>query len=171
MLRRVLLLVGCSALVAGSVFAAHHMAGEDQMAGMHQPAAEGAAVLEYITKTENYQEWPLWPGKGELYQGQHPHGAFLTTYVSPGALKAIDSKAGTIPAGEFVIKENYSPEKKLAAITVMYKKSGYDPAGGDWFWLKFKPDGTIEKEGKVGGCIGCHAAVKPNDWLFTGPVK
>jgi hypothetical protein len=33
------------------------------------------------------------------------------------------------------------------------------------------PDGTILKEGKVGGCINCHTGVKANDWLFTGPIK
>jgi hypothetical protein len=53
----------------------------------------------------------------------------------------------------------------------MYRQAGYNADGGDWFWLKYKPDGAILAEGKVGGCIGCHAAVQMNDWLFTGPVK
>ncbi len=48
---------------------------------------------------------------------------------------------------------------------VMYKKKGFNPDGDDWFWLKY---GT---NGKVGGCVNCHASVKENDWLFTGAVK
>ena len=33
-------------------------------------------------------------------------------------------------------------------------------------------DGSeISLAGKVPGCIGCHSAVKVNDFLFTGPIK
>lgn len=141
-----------------------------QVAKAKAPEANGQAVIDYLNQ-QNYQGWQLWPGKSELYAGTQPHGAFLTTYVSPGAYKAIEGKQGAIPSGEFVVKENYSPEKKLAAVTVMYKQAGYNPAGGDWFWLKYAPDGTIQKEGRVGGCIGCHTAVQANDWLFIGSVK
>lgn len=139
--------------------------------GVYCPAPDGKAVIDYITKDNPYQQWDLWPGKDKLYKGQHPHGAFLTTYVSPLALGAIEAKGGTMLDTSFVVKENYTPEKTLAAITVMYKKEGYNPEGGDWFWLKFTPDGSIEAEGKVAGCIGCHKSVEGNDWLFTGPIK
>lgn len=140
------------------------------LASAKLPAADGKEVVAYLNQV-NYLGWQLWPGKAKLYEGRHPHGAFLTTYVSKGAYQAIVGKAGIIPAGEFVVKENYTPEKQLDAITVMYRQTGYNADGGDWFWLKYKPDGTVLAEGKVGGCIGCHAAVKTNDWLFTGPVK
>ena len=63
------------------------------------------------------------------------------------------------------------PDKILGAVTVMYRVKGYDPEAGDWFWAKYKADGSIEKEGKVAGCIGCHTASIGNDWIFTGPVK
>ena len=134
------------------------------------PTATGQDVINYLSEV-NYQGWQLWPGKTKFYEGRHPHGSLLTTYVSKGAYQAIEGKAGSIPSGDFVVKENYTAEKKLAAVTVMYKQAGYNAEGGDWFWLKYAPDGTIQKEGKVGGCIGCHAAVKSNDWLFIGPVK
>ena len=134
------------------------------------PAATGQDVINYLSEV-NYQGWQLWPGKTKFYEGRHPHGSLLTTYVSKGAYQAIEGKAGSIPSGDFVVKENYTAEKKLVAVTVMYKQAGYNAEGGDWFWLKYAPDGTIQKEGKVGGCIGCHAAVKSNDWLFIGPVK
>jgi len=135
------------------------------------PAPDGAEVWEFVSKTNPYSGWPLWPGKGELYKGQHPHGAFLTTYVSPEAKKVVSRRKGEFGVGDFVIKENYSPEKKLAAVTVMYKVNGYNPEAGNWFWAKYGADGSIQKEGKVDGCINCHRDKKDNDWVFTGSIK
>jgi hypothetical protein len=135
------------------------------------PEAEGKAVYDYITKTNPYQQWDLWPGKEKFYKGQHPHGALLTTYVSGKAKAAITSKTGQFPYGSLIVKENYMPDKKLGAVTVMYRVKGYDPEAGDWFWAKYKADGSIEKEGQVAGCIGCHTAAIQNDWVFTSPVK
>lgn len=141
--------------------------------GMDFPAADGKEIYDYITKANPYQNWALFPGKGKLYKGAHPHGAFLTTYVSPNALEAIQNRSGLLPDNSFIIKENYRPDKTLAAVTVMYRVKGYDAEAGDWFWAKYTADGQIEieKEGKVSGCINCHAAVINNDWVFTGPVK
>jgi len=135
------------------------------------PPAEGPAVYDYITKTSAYQGWALFPGKGKLYKGKHPHGALLTTYVNDVALNGIKNKVGTLKDGAIIVKENYMPDKTLGAVTVMYRVKGYDPEAGDWFWAKYKADGSIAKEGKVAGCIGCHTAVIGNDWIFTGPVK
>ncbi len=135
------------------------------------PKADGDAVYAFITKTSPYQQWAFFPGTGELYKGKHPHGALLTTYVNDRALTGIQGKAGSLQEGSIIVKENYMPDKKLGAVTVMYRVAGYDPEAGDWFWAKYKADGSIEKAGKVTGCIGCHAAVINNDWIFTGPVK
>jgi hypothetical protein len=135
------------------------------------PPAEGKAVYTYVTQTDSYKAWDLWPGKGELYTGKHPHGAFLTTYVSKDALKTITDKSGMFPEGAVIVKENYNKEKKLAAVTVMYRVKGYNPEAGDWFWAKYGADGSIQKEGMVKGCIGCHQTKIENDWVFTGDVK
>ena len=135
------------------------------------PEAKGQAVYDYVTKTNPYQQWSLFPGKGKLYPGKHPHGALLTTYVNDVALAGINDKIGTLADGSIIVKENYMPNKELGAITVMYRVAGYDPNGGDWFWAKYAANGSIAKEGKVNGCINCHAAVINNDWVFTGPVK
>ena len=134
------------------------------------PAADGAKVFDYLKKN-NYQQWPLFPGTTKLYEGQHPHGALLTTYVSKDTLKAINNREGKVPNGGFIVKENYSAEKKLMAVTVMYRVKGYNADAGDWFWGKYAPDGTVLKSGKVGGCIGCHTAAIKNDWVFAGDLK
>ena len=141
------------------------------LAGGGLPEAKGKVVYDYITKTNPYQQWALFPGKGKLYKGKHPHGALLTSYVNDVALAGINDKVGTLANGSIIVKENYMPNKMLGAVTVMYRVGGYDPNGGDWFWAKYKADGAIAKEGKVDGCINCHAAVINNDWIFTGPVK
>jgi hypothetical protein len=135
------------------------------------PEADGSTLIELITVTQDYRQWPMFPGKEALYKGQHPHGAYLTTYVSPAVLAALQSKSGQLPDGSIIVKENYSPEKELAAVTLMYRRTGYNPEGGDWYWLKYAPDKTILAEGRVDGCINCHRGVKNNDWVFTGPVK
>jgi hypothetical protein len=158
-------IVGLAAALAIGSFAAA-LAGGDSL-----PKADGAAVYEYITQTNPYQRWSFFPGTGEFYQGKHPHGALLTTYVNDLALTGIQGKVGTLRDGSIIVKENYLPDKKLGAVTVMYRVAGYDSEAGDWFWAKYKADGSLEKAGKVAGCIGCHAAVINNDWIFTGPVK
>lgn len=135
------------------------------------PAAEGKALYEYITKASPYEKWSMWPGKEKLYPGTEPHGALLTTYVNEAALKGINEQGGKLPDGAIVVKENYMPDKKLAAVTVMYKKAGFNPEAGDFFWLKYTPDGKIEAEGKVEMCIGCHAKAQGGDFLFTNDKK
>jgi hypothetical protein len=139
-------------------------------AKMKAPEADAQQLYDYITKQKTYVKWKLWPGKGKLYKGAEPHGALLTTYVNDTALKSIKAKKG-LKDGSIIVKENYMPDKKLAAVTVMYKVKGYNSEAGDLFWLKYLPDGKIEASGKVGMCIGCHSNVKANDYLFTGKVK
>lgn len=139
--------------------------------GVKRPAAEAQAVWTFITETKPYTKYKMWPGKSALYQGTHPHGAFLTTYVDSKAFKAIQQKKGTMPIGALIVKENYTPEKQLAAITVMYKSKKYDPANSDWFYAKYAPGGKVEASGKVEGCISCHKSKAENDFLFTGPLK
>jgi len=133
--------------------------------------ASGSALWDHMTKSHYTKKWKMWPGKKALYKGTEPHGALLTTYVNDTALKGIKSKKGALPNGSIVAKENYSPDKKLMAITVMYKVKGYNPEAGDWFWVKYSADGKVEGEGKVDMCISCHSKNKGNDYLFTGVLK
>lgn len=70
-----------------------------------------------------------------------------------------------------IVKENYAPNKKLVAISVMYKVKGYNPEGGDWYWAQYDADFNVLSEGKVKGCLDCHSTAKDNDYIFTGDVK
>lgn len=73
--------------------------------------------------------------------------------------------------GAIIVKENYTADKKFVALSVMYNIKGYNPNGGDWFWIKYSPDGKVETVGGVKGCIDCHARKKDNDYTFTGDMK
>jgi hypothetical protein len=135
--------------------------------GAELPAADGTDLMTYITETNPYENWQLFPGTSRLHEGMEPHGAYLTTFVNDKALEAIHSKTPMLPAGSIVVKENYTNDKKLAAVTAIYKISNFDPEVNDWYWLKYTPDGTIAAKGKVDGCISCHVRAKSSDWLFS----
>lgn len=117
------------------------------------------------------------------YTGIHPHGAILDT---------IDSKVSVDGKNNIVmIKNNYGgegiskglvaddPAKYLQAVTVMYKRKGYDPDNADWFWVKFNPGGDVLKNpqgvalaGRVAkgmneGCIACHKGAPGGDLVFN----
>jgi len=117
------------------------------------------------------------------YKGQAPHGAILETVTSTVTVGG--------HRGKVVVKRNYGPAgistkdvlrnraKHLKAVTVMFKREkGYDADNNDWFWAKYKPDGTLHTnpkgmqlagrvaKGMDAGCIACHAAVKEKDYLF-----
>ncbi|NIM14569.1 MAG: hypothetical protein GTO45_21320, partial [Candidatus Aminicenantes bacterium] len=102
-------------------------------------------------------------------KGTEPHGSLLTTYVNERALKSIKDKSG-MANNSIIVKENYAPNKDLIAVTVMYKVKGYNPEGGDWFWVKYDAKFKTLAEGKVEGCLACHGTVKGNDYIFTGKV-
>jgi len=96
--------------------------------------------------------------------------------------------------GAVVLKRNFGPEgvttdqvmaepgKHLGAITVMFQReAGYDSDNNDWFWVKYLPDGSLDKNpkgmklaGRVAkgmdvGCIACHS--NEDDYLFTTDAK
>ena len=131
------------------------------------PVEKVEDLKNYITATSLYTNWKFWPGTGKFYKGSRPHGAYLTTYVNDIALQALLSGRDTFPQGSIIVKENYTDDKQLNAVTVMYRVNGYNPSGGDWYWLKYGADGKVLEEGKVLSCIGCHSAVRSKDWVFT----
>jgi hypothetical protein len=134
------------------------------------PDTTAESLWAHLT-SQNYQQWQLWPGKNRLYSGADPHGALLTTYVNQIASDAIASKAGQMPPGAIVVKENYMPDSTLAAVTVMHKVPGYDSANRDWYWLKRNADGSIDMAGRGGMCAQCHGKQSGNDYIFTGSLS
>jgi hypothetical protein len=133
------------------------------------PDANAEKLNEYLVKFNPYTSWDLWPGKGRLYKGTEPHGVLLTTFVNESAYFSITRKQ-PMTDGAIIAKENYTADRKFIALTVMYKIKGYNPEAGDWFWVKFAPDGSVQNSGKVKDCIQCHSSKKHNDFIFSGMV-
>ena len=160
-------------------FAAVAYAGHEHMVIPYEQQAYGHKTMmpipaagdlrHHIIGQEHYKNWKTWPGKGEMYKGSEPHGSFLTVYINDQALTSLESGKG-MANNAIIVKENYSPDKQLIAITVMYKVKGYNPEAGDWFWAKYGADWETMAEGKVQGCLACHTSAKNNDFIFTGKV-
>lgn len=118
------------------------------------------------------------------YEGTHPHGAVLDTIEGKLTLRG--------HTGTFILKRNYGgegvsvskvaddPDRWLKAITVMFRRaSGYDPDNQNWFWVKYLPDGSLDKnpagmslagrvaKGKSQGCIACHQGAPGGDMVFN----
>ncbi len=150
--------------------------------GLAMPAAfadghadSEALVEKFMGLLENQMyefTWHYEPGvEPGFYEGQAPHGAVLRTYVNNIAYDAIQHGLTELPQGSFLSKQNFTPEKVLAATTIMVKmEEGFNPDAGDWFWAKVQPDGTIDAAGAPAGCVGCHGAQKANDWLFNATL-
>ena len=129
------------------------------------PDTTEASLLAYLEEVDYQENWSLWPDSSEKYPGEDPHGALLTIRMNDSAFDAV---GGTMPEGAIIVKENHTPAGDLAAITVMYKKSGYAPDHNDWFWLKNTTDGSDDRAGQLMGCQDCHA--DGTDYVF-GPQQ
>lgn len=110
------------------------------------------------------------------YEGTDPHGSVLVTLE--GEL-TVDGQSGTV-----IVKRNYGgngasmdavsndPDRYLMAITVMFKRAGFDAANQDWFWAKYMPDGSYDRAndtpmvGAVQGCIMCHGDAPGDDMVY-----
>ncbi|SFP88317.1 cytochrome P460 family protein [Tranquillimonas alkanivorans] len=118
------------------------------------------------------------------YPGTDPHGMMLETFYASATVEG--------HTGALIVKRNYGPEgvtvdqvlgapsEHLGAVTVMFQREdGYDPETNNWFWAKYLPDGTLDRNpndmalaGLVGkgadaGCIACHQGAGGEDYLFT----
>ncbi len=123
----------------------------------------------------SYQDWaPAPSGSGDFMEGQSPHGAFVKLFLNRTAA----GNPQNLPHGSIIVKENYGPDREsLMAVTVMYRTEGYNPEGGDWYWVKCNPDGSVATmppemgsmriAGKVNACIECHAGSNGNDFSFV----
>ena len=136
-----------------------------------QPDTTAAAVLAHLEEEDYRNNWERWPGLGELYPSEEPHGLLLTTYMNTAAFDARRDWPGEMPNGAMIVKENYTADGVFDATTVMYKHIGYNPDHNNWFWLKAAADGTVQAEGMVEGCQTCHGKRSSNDYIMTETLE
>ena len=147
--------------------------------GTEADAAYAALLWEVMEQSNLVGETPI---LSTPYDGGPPHGMMLETFYSKATIDG--------HTGDLIVKRNYGPEgveadailadpaKHLGAVTVMFRReTGYDADNADWFWVKYLPDGTLDKNpagaqlaGRVAkgadqGCIACHSGV--DDYVFT----
>ncbi len=137
----------------------------------------------------NYKNWsPGFTDSANFYKGDNPHGAYLKIYVNRTAAGNIDDLA----VGSVVILENYRKDQSLKTISVMYRTTGFNPDANDWYWIEYRPDGSVvspsanasEQQsaihnvslttspkrmvmGKAANCIGCHQSAGGDDFVFS----
>ncbi len=127
----------------------------------------GAALWERITEDYPYADYSYWPGHEGIKAGQAPHGALHRIYVNRTLLEGLPVADSVAPNGSIIVKDNLTASRELAVVTVMAKVQGYNPEAGDWFWARYGPDGSIQAEGKLNGCITCHEGVADNDYVIV----
>ena len=146
-----------------------------EAAAMKQAAAKQRAfeqqMWNYI-KATRYDQWAPAGDDGDFRESDRPHGAFVKTYMN----RIAAGNTAKLPHGSVIIKENFSPDKKLAAITLMHRSKGFNPDANDWYWIKYNPDGTTAMMdspmgkmaigGKAKGCIECHSGADGDDYAF-----
>ncbi len=92
----------------------------------------------------------------------------MTIYLNDAAFSSLKNPEG-MADGSIIVSENYAADQKLDSRTVMYKIKGYNPEGGDWFWVRYTGDsGYAQESGKVETCITCHGSKKEEDYLHCG---
>jgi hypothetical protein len=114
------------------------------------------------------------------FEGNEPHGSIqqvlATTATLGGRSDRVVVKVNHGGEGANVDSVYDNPNEFLGAYTVMFKReSGYDPENQDWFWAKYGPDGSLDKnpkgvplagrvaKGMDSGCIACHTAAGGGD--------
>lgn len=130
----------------------------------------GDVLWERIAVETDYTNYPFWPDHDGMMLGQAPHGAFHRIFITPGLREALPIDDNTVPDGSIIVKENYSSEETLTALTVMAKVRGFAPNTGDWFWARYTPEGAVQAEGMVGSCVSCHVGMQDNDYVIVYPL-
>ncbi|NQY20079.1 MAG: cytochrome P460 family protein [Campylobacteraceae bacterium] len=182
-MKKVLLSLACGLLILTSSALADSMQKDrDKMMKMNSVEKMNKMKKGFGTKEDIIYAKYLWKKletstlnstPATLYLGGPPHG------------KVREVLEGTIDNQRVIVKRNYGGKnitinkvknnrsKYLKAITVMIQRKNYDSKNNDWFWIKYKANGTLhttpnktELAGKVKGCISCHSSASGNDLVF-----
>ncbi|MBT4836430.1 MAG: hypothetical protein HON94_03695 [Methylococcales bacterium] len=177
----VLLLAACSSNVQ------HESVMKSEPMKMEKPFGTAKAIA-YSEKLWSQLEKANLVGNNAIetvpYKGMPPHGAILESVSSK---VTVDGHEGTVYVkrnygGAGITRSKVANDRKqyLKAVTVMFKREmGYDSDNKDWYWVKYKANGSLHSNpkgmklaGRVAkgmnmGCIACHRAASGGDYLFN----
>lgn len=132
-----------------------------------------ASFWKYLNKPgATYRRWGT-PGKTALRQSAAPHGAVGQTFLNSVA----NHNLKQVPFGSVLVRDEYAADgRTLRNVSVMYRAKAADPKNGDWYWMLYRPDGTLartpaeqgnrEIAGRVASCIECHRQAAGKDLVF-----
>jgi len=153
-----------------------------------------ASLLWKVLEQERIAGKQMLPAKPFLGAAK-PHGWILELVYRHIKVNGHD--------GFVVVKRNYDQEgltveevmhdrtRHLSSFTVMFQReAGYDTDNQNWFWAKYRPDGTLFAKKIAGaqtkvagrflkgkqqddnrGCIYCHASAGGGDYIFYPFIK
>jgi hypothetical protein len=126
--------------------------------------ADQTEAAELWQESAGHREWGYFDQHVGIQKGKSPHGKFVATYINDVA----DGNQAAPPMGSILVKENYRSEdpSTLDSLTVMKRITGYDPDNDDWFWARYKADGTVTHSGRVEMCIDCHFDARGDEFVF-----
>jgi hypothetical protein len=111
--------------------------------------------------------------RGVMIDGSgNPHrDKYFTVYVNEVGREAmLRQKAPIFPEGSVIVKEKLPAKDSDTPelLTVMIKrKSGFNPATGDWEYAVVDGGGTVvEERGNLQNCQACHIANRTTDYIF-----
>lgn len=138
--------------------------------GEPEPASPtGDQLFVLITQDDPYPQWAQFPDREGTLPSVLPHGPMSRVFINAEVESALADFTGQPPDGSIIVKENVgaSPQVTEAALTIMWKVAGFDPANNDWFWANMTLDGDVVAAGKVQSCMACHGGVRDNDFVFV----
>lgn len=132
-----------------------------------EPSAETQAVWADI---EGYASWPKFPENEEPKKSAAHENMLVVTYYNDAVGAAMESGELPLPDGSILVKDHFAKAgEPTMALTIMAKR------GGNWYWVKARPDGKVfagpDGQGLEGTgvamCTGCHDGAKSNDYVYT----
>lgn len=129
-----LVLLACSPSVVAQT--SHGKRTDDDKSGKHSFESR---FWNYLV-ANNYKNWAPPAGRdGGFFAGSGPHGAFLKLYLNRTAI----TSPGSFDNESVVVMEEYRADKTLESISVMLKSENSNPEANDWFWVVYRPDGSV----------------------------
>ncbi|MDZ7794302.1 MAG: cytochrome P460 family protein [Spirochaetia bacterium] len=169
-MRRTTVLFALLAVAAGLLFIGCSQEEQLVLEPLEKGEIDAETLWLRITEENPYTNYEYLPGHEGLRPGQAPHGPFHKVFVNHTLIEALPVESKIAPHGTLIVKENYSTDEELSAITVMAKVKQFAPNDGNWFWTNYAPDGTVRVSGRVSSCIECHAGMKSNDYVIIRPL-
>lgn len=121
-------------------------------------------------KANNYKNWSAGPSaETDLsFSDSDAHGSYVKLYMNRTAA----GNASKLPDGSVIVMENFDQFKTLDSIAVMYRSDSYSKKSKNWYWVQYKPDGSLVKQssknqsGVINSCIKCHSDAGGGDMSY-----